>query len=405
MGDQWTGADLSGLDERPVVGVFRAPVFNLSEAFIQVQAAGLERYQPLVIGLEWKGHLRPELEGRVLILSSPARRLGLKLLGLAGPLPAALRRADPVLIHAHFATDGLTAMPLARALGIPLVTTLRGYDVMVEPGRMLTSGKLSRVRYALLRRRLMARGELFLAVSDALRTVAIERGFPAERTLTHYDGVRLDEFTPGAEAAQPGLVLHVGRLVEKKGAALLIRAFAEVRRRHPHAELAIIGEGPLEGTLRRLAGELELGGSVNFLGALPHAEVRRWMRRAWVLAAPSVRAADGDREGLPTVVVEAAASGLPVIGSAHAGIPEAIDDGRSGFVVGQGDVAELAARIDQLMASADLRAGMAARSRALAEARFDAVRQGQRLEALYDRLAAGRAARAAAADAGERECA
>lgn len=400
------GMDASALDARPVVGVFRAPVFNLSEAFIQVQAAGLKRYQPLVIGLEAKGHLRPELQGRVLMLSSPARRLGLKLFGVCGPVPSTLRRVRPRLIHAHFATDGLTALPIARRLGLPLVTTLRGYDVMVEPGRMLASGKLSRVRYALLRRRLMARGDLFLAVSDALRAMAIERGFPAERTLTHYDGVRLDEFEPGRDAAEPGLILHVGRLVEKKGAALLVRALAEVRREHPGARLAILGEGPLEGALRRLAGELELGQSVAFLGALPHGEVRRWMRRAWVLAAPSVRAADGDREGLPTVVVEALASGLPVIGSAHAGIPEAIEHGRTGFVVAEGEVGELAGRLGLLLASSGLRAEMAGRSRALAEARFDAVRQGERLEAYYDRLIAGRGGLAATGpEQGRRECA
>ena len=187
---------------------------------------------------------------------------------------------------------------------MPLITSLRGYDVTRSDAALLRSGRLSWMRYALGKKRLQREGALFLAVSDALRRQAIARGFPEERTLTHYNGVDLGRFRPGDAPGEPGLVLHVGRLVEKKGTAVLIEALAGL----PDARLVVIGDGPLRGALERQAGP-----AVRFLGALPPDEVAQWMRRASVLAAPSLTAADGDAEGLPNVVVEAAASGLPVV--------------------------------------------------------------------------------------------
>lgn len=355
------------------VALFRSPLFNASEGFVQAHALGLLRYRALVVGLEDKGHADPALAGRILLALKGLR------LGFAGATAARLRGERPALIHAHFATDGLTALPLAEALGVPLVTSLHGYDVNLSRARMLLSGRLSWMRYALLQRRLKARGSLFLAVSDALRQRALAIGYPAERTLTHYLGVDLARFG-GAGAPEPGLVLHVGRLVEKKGTAVLIDAFARLG----EGRLVIIGDGPLRGALERQAAPL--GDRVRFLGALAPAEVAGWMRRAWLLAAPSVTARDGDAEGLPTVIVEAAAAALPAIGTRHAGIPEAIADGVTGFLVPERDAGALAARMAELLGARSLRHKMGAAARHLARDKFDAVRQIARLETLYDGL-------------------
>jgi glycosyltransferase involved in cell wall biosynthesis len=371
--------------DRPAVAVFRSTAFNRSEAFIQTQAASLSRYRPLVVALKRTDEVSPELRDSVLTPWSPIEAARLRLTGRP-PLPEALKQARPALVHAHFAPDGLLALPLARQLGVPLVTSLRGYDVSVYPARMLASGRLSWMRYAVAGGRLRREGELFLAVSDELRRLAVGRGFPEARILTHYDGVDLDRFRPQPGAAVPGLVLHVGRLVEKKGQALLLRAFAEARRAHPRAELVIIGEGPLEAALKALAGELGLGDVVRFLGARPHAVVRDWMARAWVFASPSIRARNGDAEGLPTVLVEAAASATPAIGSVHSGIPEIVVEGRSGLLFPEGDAMALAARLSELLAAPDLRNRLAAGARRLAQERFDARAQARALEAHYDRL-------------------
>src|SRR4051812_23923208 len=204
-------------DERPVAAIFRAPLFNASEIFVQTHAAGLRRYRAVVAGGEDKGNAWPELRPALIVEPEGPR---LKLLGSAPRLLRRLREARPALVHAHFATDGLLALPLAEALGVPLVTTLHGFDVTRSSASLLRSGRLGWMRYALLGGRLRARGDLFVAVSNAIRRRALALGFPAERTITLLNGVDLGRFRAGTP--EPGLVLHVGRLVEKKGSSLLL---------------------------------------------------------------------------------------------------------------------------------------------------------------------------------------
>lgn len=355
-------------DPRPVALVFRSPIFNASETFVRAHAAALRHYQPLVVGNERKSETPQELAGRILIR----------------PAVAELRAYRPALVHAHFATDGLAALRLAEALAVPLVTTLHGYDVYRSRAALLRSGRLSWMRYAMLRGRLQARGALFLAVSEALRRRAVTQGFPVDRTVTHHNGVDLRRFA--VSACKGATILHVGRLVEKKGTDILLRAFAAVRAAHPAARLTIVGEGPLRSRCERLAIELGLGESLLFLGALTPAQVAERMRDATVLAVPSFTARDGDAEGLPTVIVEAAASGLPVVASDHGGNAEAVADGQTGFLVPERDVEALASRLTVLLGAPGMRAAMGAAARRLAEARFDLDRQTARLEALYDGL-------------------
>ena len=224
-------------------------------------------------------------------------------------------------------------------------------------------------------------------MSDALRAQAIARGYPAGRTLTHYLGVDLARFAAGG-TPEPGLILHVGRLVEKKGTACCSTPSRECRRRGSSSSAT--------GRCGRSAGgarALGLSDRVRFLGSLPPGEVADWMRRAWLLAVPSVTARDGDAEGLPTVIVEAAASGLPAVGTDHAGIPEAIGDGETGFIVPERDAPALASRIARpprrcRAAGADGRGGAQAGGDA-----FDARRQIALLEDHYDRVRGARSDR------------
>ncbi|MGZ8285195.1 MAG: glycosyltransferase [Allosphingosinicella sp.] len=365
------------------VAIFRSPLFNPSETFVAGHVAGLRRYRPILVGLVRKGGECPP-GVPILLPRSPVERLSLTLAGRAGGLGRRLARERPRLIHAHFGTDGLIALPLAERLGIPLVTTLHGYDVSRRTLPLLMSGRLSWARYALLRRRLFDRGALFLAVSDAVRERAIALGYPAGRTVTLYNGVDLDYFTPADDAPEPGLVLHVGRLVKKKGTGLLLGALPAL----PGARVVVVGDGPEKRRLEDCARRLGVRERVDFLGELPRDEVRRWMRRAYLLAAPSLMARDGDSEGLPTVVCEAAASGLPVVASTHSGMGEAVVDGETGFVVPEGDGPALASRLADLLGRPVQRQRMASAARRLAEDRFSRSRQLARLEAHYDRLLA-----------------
>ena len=368
----------SGADRRPAIAIYRGPLFNLSETFVRAHAQALVRYRPLLAGIEDKGNVPSELRTGLVVPRNAGERQ-LARLGILRGLAERLRSEHPCLIHAHFGPDALAALPLARALDVPLIATLHGYDVTRNRTRMLASGRLTWMRYALRRRMLAREGALFLTVSDALRKTALAQGFPAARARTHYLGVDLARFN-GSGEREPGLVLHVGRLVEKKGTAGLIDAVARL----PEARLVVIGDGPQRGRLERHAAGL--GERVRFLGTLAPAEVAGWMRRAALLAAPSVTARDGDAEGLPTVIVEAAASGLPTVGTLHSGIPEAVVDGETGFLVPERDVEALVARLDALLGSPELRRRMGAAARRLAEDKFDLRVQSARLEAIYDEV-------------------
>jgi glycosyltransferase involved in cell wall biosynthesis len=369
-------------EQQPIAIIFRSAVFNASERFIQDQAAALTRWRPLVLGLERKGEIVPRLRDAI-VAESAGERLAFRLRGRGGRIEAKLRVARPALIHAHFGTDGLLVLPLARTLGVPLVTSLRGYDVTRSDRALLGSGRLSWMRYAVGKKRLQRSGALFLAVSNALREQAIARGYPATRTLTHYNGVDLERFRPNETSTASGLILHVGRLVEKKGTKVLLEALTA--NALAGARLVIIGDGPLRGALERQA--RGLGDRVRFLGALPSDEIANWMRRASVFAAPSVTAPDGDAEGLPNVVVEAAASGLPVVGTMHSGIPEAIEDAVTGFLVPEGDAEALGMRLVDILGSEQLRRDLGAAARRLAERKFDRQMLTKRLEAIYDEVA------------------
>lgn len=367
-------------EQKPIAAIFRTAVFSASERFIQDQAAAMTRWRPLVVGLERKGEMVVRLR-EAIVAKSSVERLAFRLRGRGGPIEAKLRAAGPALIHANFGTDGLLVLPLARALGVPLITSLRGYDVTRSDDALLRSGRMSWMRYALGKKRLQSGGDLFLAVSEALRSRAIARGYPEAKTITHYNGVDLDRFQPDDTPVEPGTILHVGRLVEKKGARVLIDAMTKIA----GARLVIIGDGPLRAALTRQA--QELGDRVRFLGSLSSDEVAKWMRRASVLAAPSLTARDGDAEGLPNVVVEAAASGLPVVATIHSGIPEAVEDGTTGFLVPENNAEALAARLAELLGSKALRSEMGAAGRRLAERKFNRQMLTERLEAIYDRVA------------------
>lgn len=290
------------------------------------------------------------------------------------------------MIHAHFGIEGVYALPIAKNLGIPLITTFHGFDATLSVKSLLASGKPSWINYLIYRRKLAVEGELFLCVSEFIRQRLIALGFPEKRTLVHYIGMDVQKITP--KLVKPGglKLIHVARLVAKKGTEYLIKAFAVVASEFPDLELTIIGEGELRSHLERLVGSLGLGSRVFFAGALPHKEVLKHIQTSTALILPSVTAVSGDAEGLPMVLLEAYASGIPVIGTHHAGIPEAVVDGKTGYLVPERDVSALASRIRDMMSDSEMRRYMGIHARKLVEDRFDIRKQTEKLETIYDRM-------------------
>jgi colanic acid/amylovoran biosynthesis glycosyltransferase len=163
-----------------------------------------------------------------------------------------------------------------------------------------------------------------------------------------------------------------------------VAALGELRPARPRA--LFIGDGPLLEQVRARAAHLGL--DAWFRGALPPDEVYRLLAASRMLAAPSRTAADGDTEGLPTTIVEAAAMGLPVVATRHSGIPEAVLDGETGLLGAEGDRAALAANLRRLLDDAGLRDRFGKQARENAQANFDLTIQSRRLEQLYDEVTA-----------------
>ena len=367
------------------IAIFRQNLFKLSEPFIVAQAGALTRYRPVYMGwLRWGS--APD-GAQVLALRDRFGwpTIGWQMVGGApGPYLRLLGERKPALIHAHFGVEGVAALPLARRLGVPLVTSFHGFDATLSTTGLFVVPNYT--RYALLRGRLARQGDLFLCASGFIRDRLLALGFPAARTHVHYIGVDIAAITPRPTEEETATILHVARLVPVKGTETLLRAFALLPPRHRGARLEIIGGGPLRARLEKLAASLGVAGSVFFRGALLHAEVLAAMRRAAMLVLSSVQSDNGREEGLGMVMLEAAATGLPVIGSRSGGIPEGIIEGETGFLVPQRDAGALAAHITALLDDTALRQRMGAAARRMVTAKFDLARQTAALETLYDSL-------------------
>ncbi len=226
---------------------------------------------------------------------------------------------------------------------MPLIVTLHGYDVTTSD--QSPSNSTGRA-YLARRKELWERASLFICVSEHIRRQALQRGFPGQKLWVHRIGIDLRACEPMVPRDRRPTVLFVGRLVEKKGCIHLIRAMAQVSATLPTAQLVVIGDGPLRSALEGEARK-RLPGTI-FLGTQPAAVVRRWMQRAWILAVPSVVAKNGDTEGLPTVLCEAQALGLPIVAFRGPGVAEAVVDGETALLVHPLDEQGLASAIVRL---------------------------------------------------------
>jgi glycosyltransferase involved in cell wall biosynthesis len=171
----------------------------------------------------------------------------------------------------------------------------------------------------------------------------------AVRVERIYNGLPPEVFDMQGGSRDRDLVLAVGRLVEKKGFDVLLRACRTLRDQGRRISCVIIGDGEDRDALMALHAELALGDSVRFIGARPRDEVLRWMARAHLVAAHCLQAADGNRDALPTVIIEALALGVPVVTTAVGGIAEIVDDGMEGWIVPSGDPQALADTVARVL--------------------------------------------------------
>ncbi len=358
--------------------VYRDTVGARSEGFIQRQYRAFSQLGVLFVGAK-RGPQAPKHSltlAALGILGAPARFSFRQFGRIPSVLKKEIAKRKPALIHAQFGLGGALALPIARYAGVPLVVTFHGGDATKD--KHFESGRLMPTIFQRRRHALANEAEAIFCVSQFVRARLIARGFPVAKLQTHYLGIDIP-----AEVALPPLgiaktVLFVGRLVEKKGVDVLIDAMAMVRATDPSLTLTVVGDGPLRTDLKRRASEA--GVQVDFKGWLKPQEVQAAIRRALVLAVPSRTAGGGDAEGLPTVIMEAMALGVPVVASRHAGIPEIIAHGVTGLLVPENDVPALAEAIVAIDQDQDLAGRLRGEAYADVRARFDAERQSALLE-------------------------
>lgn len=316
------------------------------------------------------------------------RVLDVRRYGLAAASLRLLYAAQPFLgrppydaVHCHFVANGLKAALLrdAGALRGPLVVTVHGRDIGAHLG--LYGPRASRL--------LLEQGDLFLPVSDRWNDRLAALGCDPAKIVTHRMGIDLRSFGAGPRADGEGLrIVTVGRLVETKGIEDGIRAVALLAREGRVVNYVVVGDGPLRGRLQQAIQELGARDSITLLGARTQPEVIALLRAADIFLAPNVTARNGDKEGVPVAVVEAMASRLPVVGTRHSGIPELVRDEETGFLVPEGDVAALAARLRLLLGQRELAHRLGEEGRRRVAAEFDIEGLNDRLVELYEGVTA-----------------
>ncbi len=283
------------------------------------------------------------------------------------------------LIRAYFGHGGIRMLPVSKKLNIPLVTSFHG--------ALVTS--ISKSWWYLRRQEtLFEKGDLFLARSEDTKKEMVDLGCAPQKIVVHYGGVDVNKFRfrkkpPDGERIK---ILMCGRFVEKKGFEYGIRAFAKLGKAHKSVALTLIGDGKLRGKMESLVDSLNLSPRVQFLGMLSHEEVQRQMEASDIFLSPNVTAWDGNREGIPNTIKEAMATGLPIVSTNHAGIPELVIDKKTGFLVPEKDIEGLVDRLGYLIAHPELWEKLGSQGREVVEEKFNLYKQTSRLEEIYAKL-------------------
>ena len=293
-------------------------------------------------------------------------------------LDSLLERHGADLMHIYFGHTGVHLLPFIKQWDKPCVVSFHGADVAHKQDIKDYPAKL---------RRLFDAVTLVLARSQSLAERLIHLGCPPEKLRINRTGIPLNEF-PFIDRQPPSdgkwRVVQACRLIPKKGVATSLRAFAIFKKDNPEAEFFIAGKGPLQPELEMLAAGLGIFKNVHFIGFLSQPKLRELYASSHLFLHPSETSPNQDQEGVPNSILEGMATGLPVAGTRHGGIPEAVDHGRTGLLVPEEDHVALANAMQEITHSPGLLAEMGLRARAAVIDRFEQDAQVDLLESFYE---------------------
>jgi colanic acid/amylovoran biosynthesis glycosyltransferase len=353
------------------------------------QITGLKRCTPLVIAQKRENAERYPFEG-VHIVPKPRthflRRLWFRQLrdkpwqisnAELRKLLSVLSEPHARLLHIYFGHIAVHLVPLIRAWKNPSIVSFHGADVMVD---------MNKPAYREATLQMLNAVTLVLVRSESLRRAVIDLGCDPQKIEIQRTAIPLEEF-PFRDRAIPKngewLLVQAGRLIEKKGLPVTLRAFSIFLKQHPNAMLTIAGEGPLLPELQKFARELAVADRVSFTGFVSQEQLREIYYRSHIFVHPSQTGHDGNQEGIPNSMLEAMATGLPVFATEHGGIPEAIENGVSGVLVPERDEEALTRALLNAAQDPGLLSRVARSGADAVRQKFDLFQQAKRLEDIY----------------------
>ena len=293
-------------------------------------------------------------------------------------LASLLERRGADLMHIYFGHTGVHLLPFIEQWNKPCVVSFHGADVALKEDIANYPAKL---------RRLFEVVPLVFARSQSLADRLSEFGCPPEKLRINRTGVPLDEFPFVDRQAPPDghwRIMQACRLIPKKGVATSLRAFAIFKKDHPQAKFYIAGKGPLQPELEMLAAGLGIFKDVHFIGFLSQPKLMELYASSHLFLHPSEMPPDENQEGVPNSILEAMATGLPVAATQHGGIPEAVEHGRTGWLVPEEDHVALANAMQEITRSPRVLTEMGLRAREAVIKRFEQEAQIDQLEWFYE---------------------
>ena len=360
----------------PAAQVFKR-YLHPTHNWIYEQFRVLRHFKPVVLAYKMRGLEQFPVERSFAVRSgNPLRQardhLCRRLLGYYPTFAAAVRAENALLLHAHFGDRGVASLQLARVLRLPLLVSFYGRDLWRDDGN---AARLQ-ARYAPL----FEQCTFAIVEGPVARRRLIELGCPEAKARIHPLGVDLSRLRYSDRPKNTNVrVLAAARFTEKKGLIYGVEAFCRAAAEDPRLQLTVVGDAKktwaeqrIKTSLHDLVKASRMSARVRFLGKVSPDELRALLYEHDVLLHPSVRAADGDAEGgLPVIMLEAAASGMPLIGSRHCDIPEIVVDGQTGWLCEERDVAGLTTTLLSAARDPIQRARLGRNARERAEQRFD----------------------------------
>src|SRR5437868_8124755 len=297
-------------------------------------------------------------------------------------LQGVLADVNAQLLHVYFGQIAVLLLPLLETWPKPSLVSFHGADVLVD---------MHKPAYRRATQQMLAAVKGVLVRSESLRRAVTELGCPPEKIEIQRTGIPLDTF-PFHERLSPRngewRLLQAGRLIEKKGIVTTLRAFAKFHEIFPASTMTIAGEGSQLKYLQKLAKELGIAPAVFFPGFFSQSELRDLFYSSHMFLHPSETGRDGNQEGVPNSLLEAMATGLAVFATRHGGIPEAVEDGVSGVLVGERDDEALAKAIIFAAQHFERFSEMGSAAATQVADKFEQAEQTRRLEEIYLRTIA-----------------